>query len=375
MAITSPKLSEIQAQIVSDIESKTSQTIPLLSKAVWRIWGFALAGVWLILFKYGTDAFKQRFAQTASRKWLIIAGEQIGVFIQAATVFEGEAEVESTTDTGTLDADTQLVNNNTGVVYTIDTTVVKAIGTMTFDLTATVGGEIGDLQVGDTIDFVTPIPGLANTAEITVITTSGEDEEDLETYRGRVIDGYQKKPQGGASADYEQWGLEAPNVINIYPYANILPGIVDIYVEVDNQTDGIPTSAQLDATEQYILFDPTTGSAKRRPVTAELNILAITRSSFDVEITGLSPDTPDIRNTIEDAIDQNLAAKEPYIQGLTITRNDTISQPELFALIQTTAAALGSTISSVTVELLSVAINLHVLDAGEKAKTGTVSYV
>jgi uncharacterized phage protein gp47/JayE len=375
MAITAPTLKEIQSQVVSDISTKTSQTIPLLSKAVWRVWGFALAGIWIILFKFGTDAYKQRFAQTANRQFLILLGELIGITIQPATIWDGEADVVSTTAVGTLDAGTQLVNNNTGVVYTVTTTITKTVGTLTFKLSATQGGEIGDLQVSDILDFVSPQPGLENTATISLVNTSGENEEDLEVYRGRVIDGYQKKPQGGAEADYELWGEEAPNVINIYPYAAATPGQVDVYVEVDNQTDGIPTAQQLIDTEVYINFDPVTGKKTRRPVTAEVNMFPITRIVFDVNITGLSPDTPDNRATILSAITQNLLAKEPYIQGLSITRNDTISRAEMFSLVQVTAAALGATVSAVTIELLSVLIDLHVLGAGEKSKVGTVTYI
>lgn len=376
MAISAPKLSDIQSQIVSDIESKTGQSIPLLAKAVWKIWAFALAGIWLILYKYGSDAFKQRFAQTASRKFLILIGGLIGINIQSATIWDGQAQVTSTTDQGNLEAGIQLVNNNTGTVYTVTTTIAKSIGTMTFDLASTVSGEIGDLLVSDVLDFVSPIPGLANTATISTVTTSGEDEEDLEIYRRRVINGYQKKPQGGAEADYEEWGLEASNAISIFPFPTpSVPGQVDIYAEVDNQTDGIPTSAQLTTIEQYIKYDPTTGRKTRRPMTAELNMYAITRSAYDLNITGLSPDTTDNRTAINTAVTELLLAKAPYVDGLTVTRNDSISQAECFSTVFTTASNLGATISGVTLEKASVQIDLDVLSAGEKAKLGTITWI
>jgi len=375
MAISTASLSEIRDQIVSDIESKGGFTIPVLSKAVWYIWGFALAGIWMILYKYGSDAYKQRFAQTASRRFLILLGELIGVTIQPETIWEGQGQVVSTTATGNLEAGTQLVNNNTGVVYTVSVTIPKSIGTMTVDLVSTQGGDISDLQIGDILDFISPQPGLANTCTISAVTTAGEDEEDLETYRQRVINGYQKKPQGGAEADYEAWALEAPNVINAYPYAATDPGKVDIYIEVDNQPDGIPTIGQLTATEDYILYDPVTGKKTRRPVTAEPVLKAITRKAFDVTILALSPDTGTIRAAIEEAISANLIGKAPYLQGLTITRNDTISDSEITSVVQSVISDYAATVSEVTVYDSGTPVDNYVLQEGEKAKSGTVSYV
>jgi uncharacterized phage protein gp47/JayE len=315
MALPTPTLLEIQAIIVSDLETKFSQTIPLLPKAVWRIVALIIAGVWIILYKYGSDAFKQRFPQTANDFWLEILGQLLNVFRQAATTWEGQGEVESTT-TGTLPPGTQFINNNTGQVYLTTTEKILSVGTLTLDLKAGEGGALGDLQIGDIINFVSPVPGLAETVEITLTSVDGEDIEDIEVYRRRVLDAYQKKPQGGASSDYEQWAEEAPNVINAYPYPGVKPSEVVVYIEVDNQTDGIPTAPQLAAALAYINFDPVTGRATRRPVTAEVSTAAISRRVFDVKIVGLSPDNAENRAAIEATLTEYFLEKEMYILGL-----------------------------------------------------------
>lgn len=374
MAISTPTIKEIQTRIISDIEAETGQTIPILSKAVWRILAFGLAGAWIILYKYGTDAFRQRFVQTASETFLSLLGELVNVFRQPATIWDGTADVVSSVDTGDIPAGTQLTNTNTGTVYTVSVGVNLSIGTVTFSLASTTGGSDGNLNAGDTLDFVKPIPGIESTVTIASSVTAGEDQEELETYRQRVLDAYQKKPQGGALADYEQWAEEAPNVINAYPYASDTPGQVEVYIEVDDQTDGIPTNDQLVAALDYIYYNPTTGLATRRPVTAEVFTYAITRPEFDFEVVSLSPDTPETREDIEDALEQLLLAKEPYIQGLAITRNDTISQAESTATVQVVASSASATISGVLVRLSGGLIDLHVLEKGQKAKVGTVTY-
>jgi len=374
MAISTPTIREIQQRIVSDIESETGQTIPLISKAVFRILAFALAGAWIILYKYGTDAFKQRFVQTANETFLALLGELVDVFRQPATVWSGECDVISNVETGDISAGTQLINNNTGIVYRVSTGVNLSIGTVTFQCASTQGGALGNLNAGDVLDFVSPPAGTESSATVSASTIAGEDQEPLETYRQRVLDAYQKKPQGGALADYEQWAKEAPNVINAYPYASATPGQVNVYIEVDDQTDGIPTSDQLDAALNYIKFDPVTGRARRRPVTAEVFTLPIDRLTFDFEIISLSPDTPEIRDDIEDALTELMLQKAPYIQGLSITRADTISQAEAISITQRVAQDAGSTISGVNVRESGSLINLYVLGEGEKAKAGSFTF-
>jgi len=374
MALTTPTIKEIQTNIISGLETKFGQTVPILEKAVWRVLALILAGVWIVLYKIGSDAFKQRFVQTANDTSLQILGELLKVFRQAATVWEGEGEVESTT-TGTLAPGTQLVNNNTGTVYLTKTQATLIVGTVTLELKAGTGGAAGDLQIGDIINFVSPIPGLADSVETTLITIAGEDQEDIEVYRRRVLDAYQKKPQGGASADYEQWSEEAPNVINAYPFVGALLGQVNVYIEVDNQTDGIPTAPQLTATLAYINFDPETGKATRRQTGAEVFTLAISRRIFDTEIVGLSPDTAENKAFVEAAVIAHLLTKEPYIEGLSITRNDAITRSGVQTVIQLVVDSIGATISNVNLEESGAPVDLEILGEGEKAKSGVITYV
>jgi uncharacterized phage protein gp47/JayE len=286
----------------------------------------------------------------------------------------GTCTIVGTGSSGTIPAGTQFVKSSTGLVYVTTAEVFISIGNITLQVQSTTAGDNANLLAGDILDIVSPLAGIALTCTVATVVQSADDAEEIETYRQRVLNAYQKKPQGGASADYEAWGLEAPNVINIYPYSSTTPGIVDIYVEVDNTVDGIPTTPQLTETAEYINYDPMTDKANRRPLTAELNMLPITRHEFDVTINALAPDTPATRTLIDDAIDAYIIERAPYIRGLSTSRKDTISQIEIVSLIYSIIQPLGVTISSVELSDITGAIDLYALGAGEKAKLNSVTY-
>lgn len=376
MALTNVTVRDIAEQIIADIEASTGQIIPPIAKTVFRILGWSLAGVFIILYKYGTDAFRQRFPQTATGIWLKYLGEIVDVNIIPGGIWEGEVEIDATGAVGNIDAGTQFVKNDTGKVYEVTVGVVIAPGTLTLNLIATESGADSDLIVGDIIDIVSPISGVEMTAEVTVITTAGTDEEDNEDYRQRIIDRWKVKPQGGSAIDYVIWGMEAPNSENIYPYSSTTPAVVSIYLEVDNQADGIPTGGQLGLLDYYLTYDPISGLQNRKPVGTLLDCKPIYRTEFDVEITTLNPDTPAIRADILTALTNLFLQKEPYIQGVSTVRIDYITYIEAVAVIYSVIETVGSTVAAIDIPfLLPPAASIYILTEGEKSKLGTLTFV
>jgi uncharacterized phage protein gp47/JayE len=372
MALNSPTITEITNRIIADINAEYGQKIPILAKAVFRVWAFIQAGIFIILYKFGTSQFRQRFVQTANETFLALLGEQVGVNRTPAQIWTGTCSVGVSAIGGVLQAGIQLINNSSGVVYIVNPSKVIALTPVeTFTLESTVSGDISNLVVGDELTFVNPQAGLTDPVTVTIVSQEGADQEPLEQYRQRVLDRYQKQPQGGALADYELWSEEAPNVINAYPYAGTTTGTVDVFIEVDNQTDGIPTSSQLIIALDYINFDPVTGKATRRPTTAEVATLAIYRTTFTVKVQGLSPDTPDIRTAIDNAVAALYLEKEPFIKGLSIIRKDTITTAEVASIISLVAASNGAIVNTVITEESGIPFDLRTLGKGEKAKVTT----
>lgn len=376
MALDQPTLAEIQTNIENDLAARFGSPIPLLSKAVWRVLAAVLSGCWYILYTYATDAFKQRFIQTANIDYLKLLGSIVGIFQIPATTYQADITVVSTGYTGTLTSSTQFLRADTGVVYQVETNTDIVVGDNTVPILALESGAIANLNIGQTLDFVAPLAGINSEVTIEAVTQFGDDAEATETYRQRVLLRYRLTPQGGASVDYVLWASESPNYLNSYPYATIgAPGQVDLHLEVDNQTDGIPTTGQLTAVyDGYINIDPDTGLQSRRPVTAEVNMLPITRRAEDIVVVALSPDTSEIRAAISAQLTTVLLTYEPYIEGVTLTRNDFIKKSKLSGAVESVTDAFGATFDDIVVSYLGIPYSSAVLAKGQKTKLGTLGY-
>ena len=210
-------------------------------------------------------------------------------------------------------------------------------------------------------------------------TVTGADGESTEAYRQRIIDRFQKRPQGGAYADYEQWGEEPAGILNVYPYTSECPGQVDLYVEATEASsgspDGIPTSAQLQEVLDSVELDDE-GLASRRPANALVNAFPITRLSFDVQVTGLIVnDLAEVQANIETALTEYFRAREPFIPGLSVPpRKDRITQSGVAGLVEDVVTANNGIFTGASLSSSSVGITAYTLGAGEKAKLGSVAF-
>jgi len=401
MSLSTPTTKEISDNLIAQLEASLNQSIPLLPKSFLRVLSKALAGVFVLLYKYGGFMFLQVFVQTASIKETTINGKVVKPLVEwgrligvgdptAATQAELLIDITVENQTGSLPAGSQLVNTGNGVTYItigavlLDAATVQATIRAVSDQTGGGGsGVIGNLDPGAVVSFANPLPNVARNATVDSQVVTGADGEATEIYRQRVIDRFQKRPQGGAYADYEIWGEEVAGIINIYPYTGDDPGTVDVYAEAtvasSGDPDGIPTAAQLQAVEDSIFLDEN-GLNSRRPANALVNTLAITRQGFDVTVTGLTVDNlAEVQASIETEITSFFLAAEPFIDGLTIPpRRDRITRSALIGLVEDIVTAANGTFTSVFfVETgLGGSIEIYVLQQGEKAKLATaVSFV
>ena len=401
MALAVPTTAAVQATIVSQLEAAISQTIPLLPKAFSRVLAKALAGVFVLIYKYAGFIFLQLFVAYASFRETEINGKLITPLIEwgkligigeptAATQAQVVVDVTVTEQTGTLPAGALLLRTETGVGYTnqfavdLDAATVQATIKATSDQDGNGGeGVIGNLNAGDELSFVEPLPNVASVVTVDSSTVTAADGETEVAYRARVVARFQSPPQGGAYADYRQWSLTVAGIVYVYPYTSDDPGEVDVYCEAtaasSGSTDGIPTTAQLTAVAAAIEVEES-GLATRRPAGAGVNVYAIVRTTFDVEVTGLnvshSDDTEtEIKTRIGDGVDEWLRSREPYIVGLsTLSRDDRITQAGVAGVVDSIVNSAGATASSVELQLNEVALNGHTLDDGEKAKLGEMEW-
>lgn len=395
--IQTPKTSEIQKVIIGQMESSLNQTIPLLPKAFNRVIAKALAGLIIILYKYAGSIFLNLFISTASinnteinGKILVPLGEWgdlIGIGPPtAATQAELSVVITVLTQTGTISSNEQLVNDDNGVTYltigdvALDAPTVLVTIRASSDQTGGRGaGVIGNLDVGSVVSFVRPLANVIRDTTVDSQIVTGADMEDIGVYRQRIKDRFQRAPQGGASADYEQWGEETAGIINVYPYTGD-PGQIDLYSEAtvasSGDPDGIPTSAQLIAVKETVELN-VAGLATRRPVNAFINSNPITRKTFDVTVVSLVGDNPtEVKAAISTALTNYFLTREPYVVGLTLgVRQDRITSAAVSGTVEDITAAADNVFERIILESVAVDIIIYALLTGEKAKLGVVSYI
>jgi len=397
MALIARTVAEIKANIVSALESKLNQTIPLLDKAYNRTLPGAIAAVFIQLDKRAGWNFLQQFIATAQNQETTFLTKKINPLVAWCNLFlpvgEGDPtpatqaemtiQITVTSQTGTLPTQTQLMNSDNGVTYLTLGAVALDAATKTVNVRASSdqaggggAGTIGNLQVGATMDFVNPQANVAQTTSVTAIVTTGADAEETEVYRQRGLDAAQARPQGGAYSDYRTWAQAVEGILRAYPYTGDA-GETDTYVSSSTESDRIPTDAQLVAVYNAIELDDD-GLADNRPISALTNVYAVTVRTFDVTVNGLSlvEDETQTEDDIETAMEQYFLNRDPYISGLDVPpRRDIVQVAE----VQGTVASIVSGAGGVFEEALlfesasPIAVSVT-LGEGELAVVGTVTF-
>ena len=130
----------------------------------------------------------------------------------------------------------------------------------------------------------------------------GADIESDDSLRLRLLLRIQAPAHGGNASDYRQWALEVPGVTRVWVAPQELGiGTVMLRFMMDEaqaahdgfpQGDGAPTySGDIKTVFDHI--------EALRPVTAELFVAAPVPAPLDITVSGLQPDTPEVRAAIE----------------------------------------------------------------------------
>lgn len=399
MSLETPTTAEIAENIVVQLQTALNQKIPLLPKGFIRVLSVALAGVFILLYKYAGFMFLQMFVSQATYAETEINGETVRPLVEwgrligigdpaPATRAELNIEIEVYSAPGpTLPAGTQFYSSDNGVTYlltsavTLTTVTTNAVVRASSDESGGGGaGAVGNLEAGAELALINPPSTVIPTATVLSQAVTGADQESEDAYRERVVERFSAQPQGGAYADYRQWGEEPAGIANVYPYTSDCPGQVDVYVEATPESsgspDGIPTAAQLQEVLDSIELD-SSGLATRRPANALANTFAITRNGWHVEITNLVvDDEATVKADIETALEEYFLSFEPYILGLDVPpRNDRVTQSGVSGVIFDVVSAAGGIFNSAILkDSGSVVTDVYTLGIGEKAKLLSVTY-
>jgi uncharacterized phage protein gp47/JayE len=402
MSLDTPTTKQISDNIIAQLQATLNQNIPLLPKSFLRVLAKSLAAVFILLYKYAGFMFLQIFVRTASNTDTLVLGKTVRPLAEwgrligvgdpiAATNAVLNVTVTVNTQSGSLPSGSALVGVSNGVTYVTQNTVLLDAPTVQVDVLAVEdenegggAGVIGNLEIGDDLTFVNPLANVDDNVVVAAQVVTGANEEDIELYRQRVIDRFRTVPQGGAYADYRQWGLEVAGIQNIFPYTGESPGEVDVYVLAtvasSGDPDGIPTAAQLQAVLDSINLDDS-GLASRRPANALVNTIGITRKGFDVEIDNLVvQDLATVQATIVAAVEAYFLEREPFIEGLdSLPKLDRISKNEVLCLVDEIVSNAGGSFDDAILKDGGVPFTLYTLainePLGELAKADSVTFI
>lgn len=399
MAYKNKSIKEVEALLINSFEHEFNKKLRLLSKSFIRVFCRVLAGVFIILYKQIGWFFLQLFPETADWQEVTILGQRIRPLVKLGALFgigeplagvqwQGIIEVEVLKMGSVLYSGTQLKSSVTGKLYVASETKTLLLNKEMVKVVCTEIGTTGNLEVNDVLNFVNPYGFIKSEAVVLEVERMGLDEELEANYRERLINRFRLQPQGGALADYRIWAADVPGVLRVYPYNDKeQPGGVLLYVSgipsVFN--DRIPDKGLLKKVGEVCTYDPETGKAIRKPLTAMLdpkndgsyeNIKPISVVKIEVAVTGVTGIAPaDFAELIKPALKNYFLDRDLYIRGLSDDNNRTnvISKNHIITVINQIAVTAKAVFEEVVLKKENVVFSSYVLDDGKLAKLGAFS--
>lgn len=174
-------------------------------------------------------------------------------------------------------------------------------------------GALGNLPTGTLFDTISPIAGVISSIVAAPGLAGGNPREGEEAYKQRILDRIQEPPQGGAAYDYRAWMLEYPGCTRawVFPKEQGTGTVVCRFVMDETYLNGIPPAAEVERMTQWL--------DARRPVTAEVFVYAPVPRTIDVVVRDLSPNTPAVREAVDDELRDML--KREGVPGAMLYRS------------------------------------------------------
>lgn len=312
------------------LRSKYGDDAPILEKSFVKSLGYAMAGVAGTIWKLLIWAYKQCFPQTCELPALKFWGNLIGVDYkdgQSANLIVELTEVTASyLPTGTVYKD--LIS---GLIFKTASQASAVEGAITATAICSTGGGVGNLAAGTVLNIANPYDGIPQTATVKSVSIQGTQDEEVETYRQRVLYKFRNKSQCGSPLDYYNWVMEVSGIIDALPYV-LTEGTVTIYPVADGSGNERTPSGSVTPNPYPVWsegqFTELTGSGQmleiakriegsedgvhdRRPATAKVNLQTPNYTPFSIEIDGLT-DTA-YNNSIKDVLVSVLNKKRPHI--------------------------------------------------------------
>ena len=212
----------------SVLRSKYGDSSPLLEKSFIKTLGYAIAGIAASIWQLAVWVYKQIFPQTCELPALKFWGGLIGVDYNYGQAVNLSVRLQDVT-ASYLVSGTVYKDLNSGLIYKTISQVNAENNSILTTVQCTTSGVVGNIPVGTVLNIANPLDGIPSTATVEEIKIEGTEDEEVETYRKRVLYGFRKKSESGSPLDYYNWALEVSGIIDAFPYV-LTEGIMTLYI-------------------------------------------------------------------------------------------------------------------------------------------------
>jgi uncharacterized phage protein gp47/JayE len=298
-----PALPELIQRVRNDVLARLSAD-DLLRRADAEVYARVMGGVAHGLYGFIEWLSTQLIYDTAELEYLERWCSIWGIRRKVATVATGSvtflAQAGSVIPSGTL------LQALDGVQYlTIADTTITA-PTADAPVAAVIAAAVGNRAAGQGLTLVSPVVGVQARATAGEL-SGGADVETDDALRARLLARIQQPPHGGASYDYTAWALEVSGVTRAWVYpAELGLGTVTVRFVRDLDATMIPDAGEVAAVQTYI--------DARRPVTAQVTVVAPAAVPINFQIQGLAPSNATVQSAVQAEL-QDLLVREALPGG------------------------------------------------------------
>lgn len=290
MSFTRPTLTELIGRAQDDIDARLPGADSRLRRSAVGVLATVHAGAVHGLYGYLDYLARQILPDTAEAAELERHAGIWGVTRKVATLAAG-AVVATGVNGSVIPAGTVLQRAG-GLEYATQEEATIAGGVALLTVAAATAGVASVAASGAKLTFVSPIAGVG--AQVVVDDeglTGGAEAESDALLRERLLARIRQAPEGGARHDYESWTLQVAEVTRVWVYPGWMgAGTVGVAFMLDGRPDPIPLEDDVETVLNHL--------AVLAPVTAELVVFAPTPVPLDLEITGLAPDSAEVRAAV-----------------------------------------------------------------------------
>lgn len=323
MPFKRPTLQEIDARIRNDLTGHvrmkaTNRAAALLQRSVVAIKSRVYSGACSLLYGFLNWLATQRFVHSMEAEFLEAEGLTYKLPRKDADFARGKAIAPGEIG-ARISAGQQFIHED-GAVYLVKSTATVSDGVVHLSLEAAAEGTAGNLQPGEVLRSAQPIEGITGDAVVDNDgIVGGIAVEDLELYRGRILERKRKPPHGGNADDYVMWAKEVKGVTRAWclPLWMGLGTVGVMFLRDGDGSEGkdydpFPNKEQCQEVWEHI--------EKVRPITASaIYVFAPVKKEIDVTVK-LSPDNDDTRAAVLAELDDFLFRDGAPGETLRISR-------------------------------------------------------